>query len=163
MQKIGLSKPEYLDQLAESVRWKLSQNSSPTPIKSVSQLKIEKPLPLYSTQADLNVAIPKSELDSLKDLTVDVNGVREILDPKQSDRFQVRLLPGDNRIVISGRTESGQLRLRTHQVFCDRPAAKAKTWFVGIGVSEYQDSARNLSFRLERRLGSCCRVSRVGR
>ena len=146
MKSIGLSSPEYLKQLDTLVQWKLGQDSEPVErLKKISALKLERPLPLFSPESSIEVAISEAQFKGLTELTVDVNGVRQELLPDQRRRFRIQLLRGDNRIVMSGR-EKDKRCVIVHHVFCDQPAQKKTTWFVGLGISRYQNEAKNLDF-----------------
>jgi len=59
----------------------------------------------------------------------------------------VKLSQGNNTIQISCLNDKGLESLkRTQSVFYDGKSKKFKTYFIGIGVSKYQDSTYNLSY-----------------
>ena len=145
MQRLGLAEPNYLQQLQESVQWKLNQNSTPETFKRISRLDVKEQLPSLTTHQSLEVSMPDSQMNGLSDLTVDVNGVREELGVGQENDFRIRLLPGKNRIVIAGQKEGCRCVL-VHDIYCKRNAEKDRTWFVGLGVSKYQKESMNLDF-----------------
>ena len=146
MQGIGLSDPEYLEQLESAVQWKLGQSGSDTSFVKITKLEVTSALPALTSKGDLEIFIPSSQTEGLSELTVDVNGVREERVLGNQNKFSVRLLPGENRIVIAGRTERGERSVLVHDVFSSQPVEGSRTWFVGLGVSKYQKESMNLDF-----------------
>ena len=146
MQSIGLSDTDYLDQLKSSVQWKLGQTDTNAPLNAITRLELTEQLPSHTTKSEIEVSIPNSQMKSLTEFTVDVNGVREQVKHGSQNEFPVRLLPGRNRIVMAGRSESGDRSILVHDIFSKQPVQKSKTWFVGLGVSKYQKESMNLDF-----------------
>ncbi len=98
----------------------------------------------------------KSKLAEIKVFINDVPHEEPIFNLRERDtgsiilNIAVPLTPGNNRVKIYCINKAGGASYKEYiDIFCTLPIAQQKTWFIGIGVARYADTAQNLQYSVK--------------
>ncbi|APZ93238.1 caspase family protein [Fuerstiella marisgermanici] len=157
LERIGHADEETLDAYRTVTQWRQKRGNGNSTSGSLNAAEIpkisfaERP-PSLTRDATVRFSIHvDSGLEFVESLHVSVNHVPVIELPKsqvsETQSATVDLVSGTNRIDVWAETPDGRRGWKTtHIVTCQKPVVQARTWFIGIGVSDYDDDEHDLRY-----------------
>ncbi|TGV04836.1 caspase family protein [Flavivirga rizhaonensis] len=154
MQKLGFTSSKSYELYKNAYLKRLTRNGydENTDIFNLDRPKLKlrnrAQIPILSEQKQLNLAIENTS--NAEELIVYINGVptnKEVVKDKHKLNTLIELNSGINRISILTKNESGkESEPVSFEVTSTAPRTESKLYYIGIGVSKYQDSTMNLRY-----------------
>ncbi|MTE28247.1 caspase family protein [Winogradskyella ouciana] len=154
MENLGFASPKLYGLYKEAYLKRLTRNGydESTDIFSLNRPKLKllnrAQIPILSEYKQLNLNIENTS--KAKELLVYINGVptnKEVISDKQEINISIDLNNGINRVSILTKNEIGlESDPVTFEITSTAPRTKSKLYYIGIGVSKYQDSSMNLRY-----------------
>ena len=162
IERIGLASPELVAAYRQLYRKRLRKMNFTEDMLSddfhLPEVSLNPGVPTSTREKNLKLAIRASDSKyTLDRIRVDVNGVpvhgtdgidlRPAASMNWEREIELELSPGRNRVDVSALNEKGAESLKeTFSIQCDAPARKPDLYVLVVGISEYQDAARRLTY-----------------
>jgi hypothetical protein len=154
MQKLGFAKPDYYDLYKKAYLKRLARNgyTEDTDIFNIvrPELKLNNrtEIPVLLSERELKIDIDNTS--NATELFVYINGVPvniEYIKDMPRVNKKIELNTGINRISILSKDDKGiESEPISFEVTCLSKQKESKIYYVGIGVSDYEDSSMDLKY-----------------